>query len=173
MAKRTTVSVPDPNDDVDILVKGLETIEQGILNGDTSLVVNGYNLISDKGLEWPIKKTPSKLDMVREKLANKPQKQKTPKKQVVSDDIDITEVDDLNIPIKEEKNGGMLIISSQEDADEIMANKKKANKIKLPPAPRRTALPKDTSHLDPNNTPVRLSMNNTPPNRRPDKENDE
>jgi hypothetical protein len=163
MPKKTQVT-----DDVDIIVSGLNLIQKGIKDTNTDLVVQGFNLITGKNLKWIVKKPKSKVDLIREKL---------------SKDVEDTEDDqsDVNKVTKEpevsenelveKKSGGMIVISTAEDIDEIKANEKKAARNNMPPAPKRTGPPKDTTHLDPNKDVVRFDNSNTPPHKR--KKNDE
>lgn len=106
------------NDD-DIIVANLLLIRDGLLSKDLTKVLEGYNEITGENLKLPEDEKQSKVDKIREKLAQEIKKSSNKSKESSEED-DINE-DDL----VETKVGAMSIISTEYDEKEAEANKKR------------------------------------------------
>lgn len=116
-------------DNDDIIVDGLLKIKNGVETNSMQLICDGYNLITNENLKPVVAETKSRLDNIREKIANKKNKSSSKKQR--------NKVDEDDIETVEKENGNMLVIST--DVDEEMLSKNEAG-FKAKKAPIRQSI---------------------------------
>ena len=162
-----------PKTDDEIISDALFDIRKGIMDGDIGVIVNAYNSLSGEDLTWPTTKVepepPSRLDSIRARIISKAESIVVDKPQPEQVVVTEEEEDEDSVLQVETNVGGIKIISSPINKEEMEHNKKRAP-ARSPIEPRKSVL--DVTPLRENTSPespgIRRDRSNIPPNRRKD-----